>query len=123
MPRRARFTEKETGLWQHFRELITDEHTWFSLVYMLLQMPLGIVYFTLFITLAAVSLGLVVWHIVSVILREPLFVVFRHQYFATGWLIPFSAAAGILLLTSTIHLAEAIRRLHGALAKALLARP
>ena len=59
MPRRARFTEKKTGVWQHFKGLISDEHTWFSLVYMVLQMPLGIIYFTLFITLAAVSLVLV----------------------------------------------------------------
>ena len=123
MPRRARFTEKKTGVWQHFKGLISDEHTWFSLVYMVLQMPLGIIYFTLFITLAAVSLALVVWPIVSVILREPLFVVFPHEYFATGWLIPFSAVAGLLLLTSTMHLAKAIGRIHGALAKALLVRP
>ena len=41
------------GIWAKFKALLIDKYTWFSMVYMLLQLPLGIAYFTAFITLIA----------------------------------------------------------------------
>jgi len=123
MPRRQRFSEKKATLWQHFKSLVTDEHVWFSIIYMLLQMPLGIIYFTVFITLASVSLGIIFWPIVAVALGEPLIMTSTRQYFATGWLIPIAVVVGALLLTATMHLAKATGKAHGALAKTLLVRP
>jgi uncharacterized membrane protein len=121
MPRRARFAEK-AGIWQRLKNLITDKHIWFSMIYMLLQMPLGIFYFTLFISLISVVLWLVFGPIVSVSLGWPLFTISSQGYYATGWLIPISIGAGGLLLTITMHLAKAIGKGHGTLAKALLVR-
>ena len=122
MPRRPRFAGK-TGIWQRFKNLVTDRHTWFSMVYMLLQMPLGVIYFSLFVTLLSVVLALVVWPVVAVTMGLPLFVIASQQYYATGLLIPVSVAAGALLLTATMHLAKAIGRAHGEMAKTLLVRP
>ena len=51
MPHRPLFSPKDKGLWAKFKSLLTDKYTWFSMMYMLLQLPLGIFYFTLFITL------------------------------------------------------------------------
>ena len=56
MPHRPLFSKKDQGLWGKFKALLIDRYTWFSMVYMLLQLPLGIAYFTVFITLVAISL-------------------------------------------------------------------
>jgi hypothetical protein len=122
MPRRPRFAGK-TGVWQQFKNLIADRHTWFSMVYMLLQMPLGVIYFSLFVTLLSVALALVAWPIVAIAMGLPLFVIASQQYYATGLLIPISIVAGALLLTATMHLVKAAGRAHGELAKTLLVRP
>jgi hypothetical protein len=121
MPRRPRFSGK-TGIWERFKGLLADKHTWFSMVYMLLQMPLGVFYFTLFVTMVAVALGSIFWPIVSVAAGWPVTVVNSQEYYATGWLIPISVTAGGLLLTATMHLAKALGKVHGALAKAMLVR-
>jgi tryptophan-rich sensory protein len=121
MPRRQRFSGR-TGLWQRFKNLLADKHTWFSMVYMLLQMPLGIIYFTVFVTLVATSLGFIFWPIVAVAVGIPIMQVNSQAYYATGWLIPVSVIAGGLLLTATMHLARALGKAHGALAKAMLVR-
>jgi len=121
MPRRARFAGK-TGIWQGFKNLVTDSHTWLSMVYMLLQMPLGVAYFSVFVTLVSVALGLIVWPIVAIATGLPVLVTSAHEYYAGGLLIPIGIVAGGLLLTATMHLAKAAGRAHGALAKAMLVR-
>ena len=122
MPRRPRFSGP-AGIWPRFKNLIVDKRTWFSMVYMLLQMPLGIIYFTLLITLATISLSLIAWPIVALVLGAPVFVTSFASYYATGWLILPSVVCGGLLITVTMHLAKAIGTGHGAMAKALLVRP
>jgi hypothetical protein len=88
-----------------------------------LQMPLGVIYFSLFVTLLSVALALVAWPIVAIAMGLPLFVIASQQYYATGLLIPISIVAGALLLTATMHLVKAAGRAHGELAKTLLVRP
>ncbi len=122
MPRRPHFSGKSAGIWQSFKNLMADKHTWFSIIYMVLQMPLGIVYFTVLVTLIGFSLGLVFWPIAALSLGWPVFTIGRYEYFATGWLIPITAVIGILVLTATMHLAKVAGKGHGALAKALLVR-
>ena len=121
MPRRPRFSGK-TGIWQGFKNLVTDKHTWFSMVYMLLQMPLGVTYFAVFVTLVSAALGMIVWPIVAIATGLPVFVTTAHEYYATGLLIPVGIVGGGLLLTITMHLAKLAGRAHGALAKAMLVR-
>ena len=45
MPHRPLFSPKDKGIWAKFKALLIDRYTWFSMVYMLLQLPLGITYF------------------------------------------------------------------------------
>ena len=122
MPRRPRYSVKNISIWQRFKNMLVDKHTWFSMIYMLLQMPLGIVYFTAFITLISVSLWLIFWPIASIAIGWPVFVTPNQDYYATGWLVPLTIVAGGLLLTVTMHLAKVIGKGHGTLAKALLVR-
>ena len=51
MPHRPIFSNKNPGLWNRFKALISDKYTWFTLAYMILHLPLGVIYFSVFITL------------------------------------------------------------------------
>jgi len=44
------------------------------------------------------------------------------SYYLSGWLLPLVVIAGVLLGTATMHLAKALGRMHGALARSLLVR-
>lgn len=55
MPRRPRGTLPEGHVFDRVKHWLTDRHTWTSILYMALQLPLGIVYFT--IVVAALSLS------------------------------------------------------------------
>ena len=59
MPRRPLFIDKDLNLWKRFKVLVADGRTWLAMVYMALQLPLGIIYFTLFVTLLSVSLSFI----------------------------------------------------------------
>jgi len=122
MPHRPLFSPKDKGIWAKFKSLLVDKYTWFSMVYMLLQLPLGIIYFTIFISFLALSLGLIVTPILGLILNQPMFVINNTQYFLNGWVVPFSVIFGALLFFLTLHLAKAIGGVHGKLAKTMLVR-
>ena len=122
MPHRPLFSKNDKGIWAKFKALIIDRYTWFSMVYMLLQMPLGIVYFTVFITLIASSLYLIASPILELVFNLPLFTNWNTLYYFQGWVLPFAVIAGVLLFFLTLHLAKVIGNAHGKLAKAMLVR-
>lgn len=121
MPRRPLFSRRDIGWWQKFKGLLTSRHTWTALVYMIIQMPLGIIYFTVIVTLISVS----VWFITSPIwhaLGFPIAVAYPYEYYLAAWALPLVVIGGVLLLTATMHLAKVTGKGHGHLAKALLVR-
>jgi uncharacterized membrane protein len=122
MPHRQIFTNKNPGLWNRFKALISDKYSWFALVYMILQLPLGIVYFTVFITLIAVSLGLVVSPILQYGFGLPLFEINYEQFYLSVWMMPVAVVVGILIFILTMHLVKFTGNLHGRMAKAMLVR-
>lgn len=122
MPRRAQYSRKDLGWWERFKNLITDTHTWTSIIYMLLQLPLGITYFTIFTTLAAVSVYLILLPVLQLCFSIPVASVSGNLYYVVGWMLPLVVVFGAALATGTLHLARLIGRWHGALAKALLVR-
>ena len=122
MPHRPLFSKKDQGLWGKFKALLIDRYTWFSMVYMLLQLPLGIAYFTVFITLVAISLGLIVTPILELVFNVPMFTNTGSLYYLNGWVMPIAVIAGVLLFFLTLHLAKVIGNAHGKLAKAMLVR-
>ncbi len=122
MPRRPLFSRKDIGWWQKFKGLIVSRHTWTAIVYMIFQMPLGIIYFTVIITLFSASVWLIGRPIFELTLGYPSFIITPYEYYTPGWLMPFSIIGGILLLTAIMHLVKLTGRMHGFLAKTMLVR-
>ncbi len=121
MPRRPQFHQRNMGLWSRFKNIIFDKHTWFSIVYMIIQLPLGTLYFSVFITLIALSLSGIAMPILQLGYDIPVNIN-DASYYLDGWMLFLVVIAGILLATVTMHLAKYVGRMHGALAKALLVR-
>src|ERR1700716_193339 len=58
MPRRPVHPGPPAGWWQRIGEMLTDVRTWTTLLYLLIMLPLGIIYFTVAVTGLAVGLRL-----------------------------------------------------------------
>jgi hypothetical protein len=126
MPRRPLFAQPGLKWLGRLKALLTDKHTWISMLYMLLQLPLGIFYFTLLVTLIAFSFALAGGPFVHLLVSVPMeFVPVYKSYYIPLWMLPLWARAlmivgGGLLLTLTMHLARGIGLLHGRYAKWML---
>jgi uncharacterized membrane protein len=120
MPRRPLFVDKNLGWWGRFKVLVTGKHTWLSMLYMVLMLPLGVIYFSLFVTLISLSFGLIAAPVSQIFLSKPVITIEGVLYVIPFWLELVLAVGGALLAVSTMHLAKLIGRGHGWLAKGLL---
>lgn len=124
MPRRPLYTQKGKGWLERIKEMFTDGRTWTAMLYFLLMLPLGIVYFTTVVSFLTVSLAFILAPL-GYFLDDPAYqIVFGVHDVAVvaPWLLPLISLAGVVLLFVTLHLARAIGKLHGLLAKHLLVR-
>jgi lysylphosphatidylglycerol synthetase-like protein (DUF2156 family) len=122
MPRRPMFTKKHPRLWEGFKALFLDSRSWFAMIYMVLQLPLGIFYFTILITMLSLGLAGIALPILQYGFGLPPIQMDGTEYFAPGWLMPLLVIVGVLWLIVTMHLAKFIGGLHGRFAKAMLVR-
>ena len=130
MPRRPVYPTQGMSLMKRIGSMFTDVHTWTTLCYMWLMLPLGIVYFTLAVTLLSVSVALI---------GAPLAMLFRNDWLpglhvnhqvvvdwgfgahAPGWGDAIAMCViGIVLLFATLHMARGLGRLHGHVDKHML---
>lgn len=119
MPRRPTYPGGSLPLFTHIKELLADGRTWSTLLYMVLCLPLGILYFTLVIAWLAVSLALILSPL-SFIWGD---LIYLNGPVAVSWMaIPLLIVIGILLLISLLHVVRGIGYLHGQMAKSLLVR-
>jgi hypothetical protein len=121
MPRRPFFVDRDLKWTGKLKSLYTEALTWKILVYMLLQFPLGAVYFLLIWGVFVFSVGFVTAPILELILHIPLDLV-GDDRFTPLWLLPFVCAAGFFLLPAALHMARWAGKLHGRYAKAMLVR-
>ncbi len=119
MPRRAIFISKGEGWWGSIKGIFSTGSTWSSFIYLILMLPLGVLYFTVFITLTAISLSMTADPILELIFKVPVFDI-PEPWFTPIWLMPFVVIAGVILFLSTLHLAKVTGKLHGKLARAML---
>jgi hypothetical protein len=122
MPRRPLFSRRDIGWWQKAKHLFAERQTWTAVLYMLLQMPLGIIYFSVIVALVGASVWLIGRPIWELVFGLPSFVIPPYAYYTPGWLMPINIIGGILLLTATMHVVKYTGKLHGNYAKAMLVR-
>jgi uncharacterized membrane protein len=129
MPRRPVYQGAALGFWARIGEMLRDRRTWSTIAYLVLMLPIGIIYFVIAVAGLSVSLSLIVLPIATVIAQAGWFGVGGIEAFSdaqpawafhTGFGIPVLGLAGLLLLTSLMHLARGIGRLHALFAKTML---
>lgn len=133
MPRRPLYSSRGKPWMARIGEMFSDPRTWTTLLYMVLMLPLGIIYFTLAVTLLSVSLSSIAAPIMVLLGYATVnqnydgwsLLGMDNGVFGTslGYLgLPLVFVAGVLLLFVTLHLARGIGYLHGQFAKHLLVK-
>jgi hypothetical protein len=120
MPRRPRAVGAQGNLWVRIKSWLGDYRTWTTMLYMLLQLPLGIVYFTAVVTALALSAAAFLLPIAQVMTGQPIIRDLYHGYFIEPWAMPLVMAAGVLGFFVTMWLAKGIGKLHAMWAKVML---
>ena len=125
MPRRPVYRSRAGGFWASVGEMLKDRHTWSTLAYFILMLPLGIIYFVLAVVGLSVGLSLVATPILSIGDYFGLFsnMVLSPAWLGAWWVAPWIACVGILILTALMHIARGVGKMHAAFAKALLVAP
>jgi uncharacterized membrane protein len=129
MPRRPSYSTHGMSFWQRIGAMFADPRSWSTLFYMLMMLPLGIIYFTLTVTLLSVSLAFACAPFVQLFAALSGFQntcdgpdwVCRGILVLNGWPAAFILCViGVLLLFVTLHMVRGVGRLHGQMAKHLL---
>jgi len=127
MPRRPPSTApSDESMWTRIKEALSDMRTWTSMFYLLLMLPLGVIYFVTAIVGLSVSLGGAGGAIYSLITNQSHIQVqgvpwLEHLLHTAPGLIVL-AIIGLLLFFVVLHIARGIGWLHGRIAEGLLVR-
>jgi hypothetical protein len=124
MPRRPLYAERGKPLMTRIGLMFTDPRTWSTMLYMVLMLPLGIVYFTVAVAAMSVSLGLIVGGLSFGLQAIGIDVFDVNWYigYPEWWEAPLASILGVLGLFVTLHLARGVGKVHGLLAKHLLVK-
>ncbi len=122
MPRRPTYSDRSRSWLQRVGDMFTDGRTWLTLLYFVLMLPLGVVYFTIAVTLLSISLTFIWAPVAALFTGEIPGIYIEGEQMLSMWATPLLAVAGVLLLFATLHLARGIGHLHGMMAKHLLVR-
>jgi hypothetical protein len=126
MPRRLPSQEEGGTIWQRIKRMLADGRTWGSLFYMLLQLPLGIIYFVIAVTLGTTAGGMVFSSAYELATGKN--VVRLDNYPELDALLNTApgligaAIVGLIGVLFLLHLARVIGFIHGKIAEALLVR-
>jgi uncharacterized membrane protein len=129
MPRRPVYQGTALGFWARIGEMLRDRRTWTTIAYFVLMLPIGIIYFVIAVMGLCVSLAFIALPITVICAQAGWFGMGGVEVFSqaqpewifdSGFAIPILGVAGVLLLTSLMHLARGIGRLHALFAKSML---
>jgi uncharacterized membrane protein len=121
MPRRPVHPGANRPFWERVKEVFTDHRTWTTLLYMVLQMPLGILYFALTISLGSTALALIFAPIGRLFDGGLWITLDDATVYTVPWILtPIASALGVVLLVGLMHAAKGIGYVHGHIAKTLL---
>ena len=128
MPRRPVHQGVSEGFWSRVGQMLKDRRTWTTLAYLILMLPLGIVYFVMAVVGLSLSLSFIFAPLAGLAERFGWVDLPGDMYMNSVWLdslwaLPLMVLAGVVLLTLLMHLARGVGRLHAMYAKALLVSP
>jgi Putative sensor/HAAS len=127
MPRRPVHPGSHGNLWERIVAMLQDGRTWTTLAYLVMMLPLGIVYFTVATTGLSVGVALLLVPFVGMAQRSewwgssnigPLVISPAWLDTPVGW--AFCGIFGVVILTTLLHVARLVIGLHARAAKALL---
>jgi hypothetical protein len=122
MPRRPLYANRGKPFSARVKGMFVDPRTWSTLLYMIVKLPLGIIYFTFAVIGLSLSLGLALSPITNAIFGWGLVNVGNRHYAPPLWTEPLMLVIGVVVLCLTLHLARGIGRIQGALAKHFLVK-
>lgn len=120
MPRRPHQARIEGGIFRRALHWVADPHTWSTIVYMFLKLPIGVLSFSIFITATALSIGLLLYPLMQLVYPHPFINAGSYHYWVP---LPGQLAMsllGFLGIFITLHLARIGGTILGRLAKAML---
>ena len=127
MPRRLpSAAPSEESIWTRIKDAVLDIRTWTSMLYLILMLPLGIIYFVTAVVGLSMSLGVAGTSIYSLITNQS-----HVQIDEVPWLnhllhtapgLVLLTFVGILLFFVVLHIARGVGWLHGRIAEELLVR-
>ena len=121
MPRRPLLGPRNTAWLARIKHWLTDRRTWTTIVYLAVQLPLGVIYFAGTMASLAFGLWMIVGPVVQVVTGIPfLRDVDGAEYSLEAWAVLPVMALGALLLLALVYVAPRIGRLHGRYAKWML---
>jgi Putative sensor len=126
MPRRQPAADEGGTLWTRVKRVLADGRTWGSLFYMILQLPLGIIYFTVAVSLGVVSGAFIAGGFYelgtgrNVVRIDPYPELDALLNTPPGLVL--LVIVGLIGILFTLHLARVIGYIHGRIAEALLVR-
>jgi uncharacterized membrane protein len=128
MPRRPVHQGTRTGFWARVGQMLKERRTWTTLAYLLLMLPLGIVYFVTAVVGLSVSLAFIFAPLIKFANLEGWVYSSDQVHLSPAWLgdpwaLPLVMLVGVVLLTLLMHLARNIGRLHAMFAKLMLVAP
>lgn len=102
---------------------VTDRRTWLTIFYMIIRLPLGIVYFVVAAVFLVFALAFIVAPIAQLFFPFPIVHILGSDYYLPFWFLPLLWLGGVFDLLALMHIARAVGRWHAKMAKAMLARP
>jgi len=127
MPRRPMHPGAPDGLVARMLEMLRNARTWTTLIYLLVMLPLGTVYFVTAVTGLAVGVSFLLVPVAAIALRlgwEPWgyegSIVFSPAWIYTPWGWLFDVVFGVVVLTTLLHVARVVVSTHARIAKTLL---
>jgi len=126
MPRRPVHPGAPEGLVARCLEMLRDGQTWTTLIYLVLMLPLGIIYFVTAVTGLAIGVSFTLVPVAGLAERLGWVpwnhdeIVFNPAWLDTpgGWI--FCGVFGVVVLTTLLHAARGVVSLHARTAKTLL---
>ena len=122
MPRRPAYVSREGGFLTRMKDILVDPRTWATLLYMLLMLPLGNIYFTIALIGLVLSLSFIATPIVYLMGYADHVQVFNVTLLEQPWIMIPMFIIGALGIFVTLHVARGIGKLHGMMAKHLLVK-